>query len=532
VFATPVQSASNKIGTVPAPIGGLNARDSLAAMPETDAYVMINYWPQPYGVSTRLGYQVWAEIAGEKPVLTIATWVSQTGAQKLFAWSDKSLWDITAKGAVSVPLLTGLVNDAWQSINFNNAAGSHLVAVNGADDAILYDGAGITRLVAGDGIVANTWSGLDPKDAIQLTAHQSRLWATKKDDARGYYLPLDAYYGVFESFDFGPLFSAGGYIAFMTTWTIDDGNGAEDHLVIVSSAGQAAVYGGIDPSDAATWQLVGIYNIGAPVAGRRGYTKVAGDLYIVTTQGVVSMASLLVSTKVDEQVTTFPSYKIQFLISDLTSSYGQLEGWQLAYAPSINMLVCNVPTTVEDGNMQLASNQITNAWTQFVGMDAACWGLFSGKPFFGDYAGRVCLAWDGYLDNVALDGTGGTSVPAFVAQAYSYLGSLGTQKQVGMYRPNFITTEIFNFTSAINYDFKDATLTPPDSAPVPEGAVPSLWDVGIWDVNKWGAGLVTVQGWVQAEGMGVAASIALSTKSNGSVLWISTDYSYKNGGLL
>jgi hypothetical protein len=37
---------------------------------------------------------------------------------------------------------------------------------------------------------------------------------------------------------------------------------------------------------------------------------------------------------------------------------------------------------------------------------------------------------------------------------------------------------------------------------------------------------------VQAEGMGVAASIALSTKSNGSVLWISTDYSYKNGGLL
>jgi hypothetical protein len=534
VFATPIQSATNKIGTVPAPIGGLNARDSLAAMPETDAYLMMNYWPQPYGVSMRLGYQTWATTGTAREIGTIAPWAADAGAQKLFAWDDTAMWDISVKGNATLPIIaSGITNAYWQFINFSNAAGAHLVAVNGADDGILYDAGGPARIVAGDGIVSNTWSGLDPKDAIQLTVHQHRLWATKKDSSLGYYLKtLDAYYGVFESYDFGPLFSFGGYIAFMTTWTIDDGNGAEDHLVVVSSMGQAAVYAGIDPTDAATWALVGVYNIGAPVAGRRAYTKVGGDLYIVTTQGIISMASLLVSTRVNEQVTSFPSYKIQFLISDLTSTYGQLQGWQLAYAPSINMLICNVPTTVEGGNLQLASNQITSAWTQFQGMDATCWTLFNGKPFFADYAGRVFIAWEGYLDHVELDGTGGTSIAAIVGQAYSYLGSLGTQKQVGMYRPNFLTTEPFNFTSAITYDFKDFDIQPPDSVPIPPGLTPSLWDVGIWDQNKWGAGFTNVYGWVQAAGMGVAASITLSTKSNGSLLWVSTDYSYKSGSLL
>ena len=38
--------AKSRNYTLPAPIGGLNVRDSLDTMPETDAIVMDNYLPQ------------------------------------------------------------------------------------------------------------------------------------------------------------------------------------------------------------------------------------------------------------------------------------------------------------------------------------------------------------------------------------------------------------------------------------------------------------------------------------------------------
>ena len=52
--------AIQKIVTIAAPVGGINARDSLAAMPETDAYSLINWIPQRYGVRSRKGYSEWS----------------------------------------------------------------------------------------------------------------------------------------------------------------------------------------------------------------------------------------------------------------------------------------------------------------------------------------------------------------------------------------------------------------------------------------------------------------------------------------
>jgi len=82
MFATQAQSADNRISTVPAPIGRLNARDSLAAMPPTDAFVLENFWPQPYGVAVRNGWQEWCVIEDGGEVGTLATWSSVSGSQK------------------------------------------------------------------------------------------------------------------------------------------------------------------------------------------------------------------------------------------------------------------------------------------------------------------------------------------------------------------------------------------------------------------------------------------------------------------
>lgn len=532
MFTTPAQQAENKITSFPAPIGGLNARDSLAAMPELDAVILQDFWPQPYGVSVRRGWQKWVSIPSGTQVDTLAVWFSTAGTQKLFAWAGTKLWDVTVRGTVlGTPLVSSLSNAIWQHVSMSNAAGAHLIAVNGIDDGIVYNSSGINRLTLGDGIVAYTWFGLDPKVAIQLTIHQHRLWAVEKNSSKGYYLAPDAIYGTLASFDFGPAFPAGGYLSFLATWTMDDGSGSRDLLVAVSSTGYAVVYGGTDPDDSTKWSQEGVYYIGAPVKGRRSYTKVGGDLFILTQQGIVSMAGLVASTTVNDTKQSFPSDKIQYLLSQLIGDFGDLANWQLEYVPKINMLICNVPSVTEGGNIQLVSNQITNAWAQFTNMDATTWTVFADQPFFGTYNGYVCIAWEGFLDDVELDASGGDSIKAVAQQAFSYLGSPGAQKQVGMYRPNFVAGASVIFNTAIVYDFNTKGLEPPDQG-TPSGAG-ARWDAALWDAALWAGATERQRNWIQGEGFGTAVSIAIAaTAAKQEALWVSTDYSYRVGTLL
>ena len=524
MFVAKARSAVNKVATVPAPIGGLNARDSLATMPETDAIVMRNLWPQPYGCSVRKGYALYADTMPVQGVTTLAVWSDVDGSSKMFAWCDDSMFDITTGGAAT-SMIASLAGSVWQTVSMVNTAGSHLICVNGVDDGIIYDAGGDARLTLGDGIVANTWAGLDPQDAVQVTVHQGRLWAVQVASATGWYLPVGAIQGTFVSFDFGPLFSRGGYLQYLTTWTIDDGNGAEDHLVAVSSNGEIVVYGGTDPSDDTKWTLVGVYYSGAPVSGYRGFTKVAGDLVFVTQRGVVSLSALLASTKVNESDQVLKSSKIQFLISELTASYSALFGWQAIYVPPINMLLINVPTVVSGGNTQLAANELmsTEPWTQFSGMDAASWCLYDNKLYFGDYTGKVYQAWIGNQDN-------GVDITFEVQQAYSYLKAPAVQKQVGMYRPNFMLTGTLQYGATINYDFQSNVL-PVTNSPVPP-ATGDLWNTALWNVGYWSGALSTSRLWNSAQGIGVAASLSMTAQTSSEIIWVSTDYSYKVGTLL
>lgn len=516
----------NTVVSVPAPGGGLNAYDSLVAMPPTDAVILQNWWPTSYGCVVRKGYRKWASgIAGQ--VSTLASWASMTGPQKLFAWGDGKMFDISTSGPVGAPMVTGLLSDVWESVNFSNAAGTHLIALNGVDDGIRYSASGVVRIIAGDGIVPNTWAGIDPKNAVGPVVHQHRLWVVQRDSTAGWFLPPDAIQGTFIKYDFGPLFSRGGFLQFLATWTLDDGSGATDHLIAVSSRGEAVVYEGIDPEDDLNWKLTGVYFIGAPVSGRRQHVKAGGDQYVLTQQGVVSMSDTLTSTRVKEGEAKLVSRKIQLLISDLTAVYGTLFGWDLRYVARDNMLIVNVPSIVSNGNVQLVSNQITGAWSEFLNIDAACWGMFGSVPYFGDYSGNVHIFWLGNKDAVDVDGTGGRGIIASVMQAYSYIGDAATQKQVGMYRPTFIVNAPFAVNSAILYDFSTEDLSTPTAMLQDFGA---LWGAGLWNSSEWGGGASVQNQWIQAQGMGMVAALRMVVQTEAEVLWVSTDYSVVKGG--
>ena len=59
--------------SIPAPIGGWNGRDSLAAMSPTDAVQLVNWYPTPTDVTMRKGYTVVSILTTSTGVKTISS---------------------------------------------------------------------------------------------------------------------------------------------------------------------------------------------------------------------------------------------------------------------------------------------------------------------------------------------------------------------------------------------------------------------------------------------------------------------------
>ena len=124
--------------SVPAPVGGVNARDALASMPPTDAIVMDNWFPNPSYVAVRNGCQSWATSL-PAAVETIMAY-NGVSARKLFAASGAAFYDCTSAGAATITTVTGLSNARWQHQQFNAGGGNVIITVNGADAPRAYDG--------------------------------------------------------------------------------------------------------------------------------------------------------------------------------------------------------------------------------------------------------------------------------------------------------------------------------------------------------------------------------------------------------
>jgi hypothetical protein len=146
-----VAARTSKIrtGSIPAPVGGLNARDSIADMKPTDAVIMDNWVPGTTSVSIRNGYMAW--VTGfANPVESLLTYQSATTA-KMFAASGTSIYDVTISGAVGAAVVTGLSNARWQFANFGTPGGQFMYAVNGLNKPLLYDGSTWTPIDNGTG---------------------------------------------------------------------------------------------------------------------------------------------------------------------------------------------------------------------------------------------------------------------------------------------------------------------------------------------------------------------------------------------
>ena len=526
---------TSKSLTRPAPVKGINAYDALGFMPEGYALTLRNMFAQPYGCQVRRGYvEHVTDLPGEVESLMSH---NLGAAPKLYCVIAQepgiaSLYDVTAPNSNGTVILENdLTNARWQHINFPTVGGVFLVAVNGADDGILIrpDNT-VERLIAGDGTTANTIKGIDPKLLVQVYSHQKRLWFVEKDSTRAWYLPPDQFYGVATDFNPGSNWTRGGTLQMVITWTIDSGNGADDHIAFISSMGEVSIYQGLDPDNADTWALQGVYFAGAPVTGHRVAVKYGGDIAILTQLGLVYLSSLLKSTKVNPAEENSGKY-IQQLVSQAATLHGDDFGWQPFIFPGANMFLINIPNT-DTTSFQFVQNDITKSWSEFLGYNANCWELHQELPFYGSF-GAVYRAWEQWTDGaiVANDGTItlGEQIRWEAQTTFSFFNEGPLQKQFHLVRPVIVSAGQFeiSFSTNVNYSF-NAPLSPATF----ESYQPGKWDEGLWDQARWAGGLRTFMNWLGAEGIGINASIRMLGRASSETYWASTDWLYEPGGIL
>jgi hypothetical protein len=500
--------------SLPAPVGGWNARDALGEMAPMDAVSLTNFYPATTDVMVRNGHTHFATgIVGQ--VETLFNY-SGGATTKLFAIAAGSIYDVTAGGAVGAASVTGLTNSRWQYVNNTTTGGSYLQAVNGLDKMRVFDG---TNWHAdGDGAPYNI-TGVDSATLSNLTVHKFRVWFTQKNTLKAWYLATSAIGGAATAFDLSGTAQLGGYLVSMFTWTIDAGYGVDDLAAFITSMGEVIVYRGTDPSSASTWALVGVWRIGAPI-GNRPCIKFSGDMLIICQDGVYPMSGALQSSRTNPKIAV--TDKIQFAVSSAISLYGSNFGWQLLQFPKENMLILNVPVQAGQNQQQYVMNTINKSWCNFTGWEANCWELFEEDPYFGGN-GFVAKAWDGLSDN-------GTNIAADGLQAFNYFGSPGQLKRCTMIRPTLFTDGTPSAFTNVNVDFDLNDTTAPLSF---TGTIYGVWDVGLWDSAVWGGDLNVSRQWQGATGLGYAFAPRLKTASQGiHVQWVATDLVFERGGIL
>ena len=494
----------------PAPVGGLNALDSIADMPAQDALQLDNFFPQPDYVELRRGYA--AHVTGlGAAISSLMEWSGPTGRQLFAAVADK-IYDVTSSGAVGAAEISSLTNGKWQHVMQETSGGNFLMIANGADAIRTYDG--------------TSWAtpsitGATSADIIGLASHKERIWLVEKDSANAWYLGTEAVSGAATKFPLGSIFKRGGQLLAIGSMSRDGGAGPDDFCCFISDTGEVAIYQGTDPASASTWAIVGVFEIPPPI-GRRCVTKTGADLAIITEGGVISLSVMLALDRAAAQRAAVTS-KINRIFNSDARAYRTAHGWQVLTYPRNNMFLINVPESEGVRQVQYVMNALTGAWCRFTGLNAGCWSLLNEDLYFGGNDGTVYQADTGFQD-------AGGGITADLKTAFNDLGRPGVTKNVQMMRTLFSSNGTPGFLMEINTDYADSI---PTDSPTAGPAPTTVWGAATWSGSNWVAGNVLSQNWVGTAGIGHDIAIRLRVVSDGASCTVNAfDVISQTGGLV
>lgn len=526
---------------LPAPVGGLNDLDPISQMEPTFLLECTNFYPDTGQLVVRPGYQEWATNLGG-PVKTIMYFNAFDGSFQRFAATDAGIFNITATTSAPVNVKAA-TNGAWEFVNFATAGSQYMVAANGVNPAVLYNGTTWTSFTeVATPSAPGEISGVDPSKFAFVLSHKGRLWFIEKNSMTAWYLPIDSVGGVAQPFHLGGIFRRGGHLEVMARWSADTGEGLDDRLIFITTAGEIASYAGNDPSDSTDWSLDSIFFV-APPLGKRAVTEYGGDLLMLCRRGLIPLSSLI-SGQANEIIYS------SALTKRISRTLIRLTSFELPpFPPEVTLhndaawTVINIYNGVPDvtspygvilgeGNkpIQLVMNFLTGAWGKFdypVRTVKTIDRLF----FMGTEDGRVVTVTpNSHFDNVKLDGTAGVPILASAMSAYSYMGDSTANKHAKLIRPVFQTEVKPSFQMRCLPDFRmDRFLNTPPPATASGNAI---WDISKWDQSNWAGLEIIYRPWVSANVLGYAFAWQLKVSTAAPLGIAAMEWVWESGGLI
>jgi hypothetical protein len=581
-----------RTASLPSPIGGWNARDSLAEMNPIDAVEMVNFFPTPTDILMRKGYsQHSGGITGS--VDTLMNYAGTT-SQTLFAVANGVIYNTATSTATSV--YTGLSNSRFQHVNFTNSAGnSFLSAVNGQDPALLYNGTNWIKVAAtgtAQTISTITRGGTGNLTATLTTAsghglvtgNQVTISGAIESNYNGTYLitvtgPTTFTY-VMATAPTADATIVGTYVVVHAITGVDsslfiNSNVFKERLFYVEKNSMNVWYLNTKAVSGAASKL----DFGS-VAKMGGFIQAMGTWTIDAGQGVddyavfvTNMGEVIVYEGTDPSSATtwalrgvwqlgatftrrcFTKFGGDLLLitqEGLVPLASALQSSRLdprinltdkiygAFAQATSLYSSNFGWEIQyfaKANMLIVNIPTNIGFEQYVMNNITkSWGRFTGVPAtnFEIHNENIYFGGNGFVgkfwDTFA---DNGNVINATVQQAYNYFDSRGQNKRFTLVRPIFLTDNgLPSVFCAINTDFDTQSQLGQVSFN-PSALSIGLWDVGTWDNNYWGGTLAVNKDWQGVSGIGYCASISLNVASKGiEVHWASTDFVMEAGGVI
>ena len=502
--------ASNMTVTVPAPVGGLNTRDSLNLMPPTDAVRLDNWNPGISALSVREGFQPLATAIAAGPVETLAAFHAGA-AHKMVAAAAGGLYDVSGAPAL---LASGFGEDRWQAVNFNGRMG----LVNGTDDPVVFDGNAVDAM-------AVSGKGLAPARLVGIMTHRSRTYFFARDSQDFWYSDVNALGGTLSRFPLSRVGQFGGNLVCMGSWNVEGGSDVwggggigEDLAVFCMSSGDIVVYRGDDPGS--DWNLVGVFRAGAPVAVR-GVARRGPDLLVLTSEGLISIARLVSEGSLTPNGVV--SDKIRPTLAEVVRRHRANTGWQVLVHSRAGRTIVNVP--LGGGRFeQYAMDTQTGAWSRWTGIDSHAWGVFDENAHFGAAAGAV--------NRIAGNTDAGAAIPGDVQTAFNAFGRRDLLKRCICLRPVLRGKSEAKIGLRAVADFQSV-----EAPPVATGFSPTAagWETAdteweMWDNLVWeGGGESTIAEWRAADGLGYTLAARLTSSTTDDLEWETLTYQLETG---
>lgn len=573
--------------SVPAPVGGINARDAIANMPATDALAMSNWFPTPGTLDVRNGSIDWSTgITGWVETLMA---YNGLGVYKIFAATATAIYDVTAQGAAVLTPVTPLTSGRWNTVMFSTPAAHFLVAVNGQDLMQIYDGTN-WRLVYNGGPATISSITAVGTTATLTTATAHGLYTGNTVTISG--ATPAAYNGTFvitvvnpTRWTYTTLTAPGGNATVVGTYTTPISiTGVATSVLQYPAVFKGRMYF-IEKNTLHVWYLpVGQLGGAASLFDMSTLFQMGGFLVAMSSWSVDTASGpqdYMVFLSSEGEVVVYQGYD-----PTQSGSWGLQATFKIGRPIGVRPILKVGPDILivtADGIVPLSSVQLTDRTSPQTAISSKIQNLINNDiaTYAANFGWQICIhpigtkliinvpqvedtlqyqyimntqtqSWtrfDGWLaacwvnqQDQLFYGTNGKVVKADIGvsdngiaiqtsldPAFSYFGAPGQQKQYTLVRPIFARQGPFGVAGVLNTDFR--TNSANANLQLPPQNASALWNVALWNVSFWSVEGVISVNWQTVFGVGYSASFHMETISAQNISLLSLDYGYQVGGV-